>query len=171
MNIDKFGQTFFTSDELVGLLYKNPEIKFENLPVIDPEKYNKTVTDLYLDYPKLSKYVEATDIDIEEFDKRNQANWFMPEQYLNFDIETWLLDHAKTDLEKNRVSTELDLYRKNDMIILLKYLMYLVDVLKKNNIVWGVGRGSSVASYCLYLLGIHKINSLKYNLDIKEFFK
>jgi len=34
-----------------------------------------------------------------------------------------------------------------------------------------VGRGSSVASYCLYLLGVHKINSLKFDLDIKEFLK
>ena len=47
----------------------------------------------------------------------------------------------------------------------------LVDVSKENNIVLGVGRGSSVASYILYLLGIHKVDSLAYNLDIKEFLK
>jgi DNA polymerase III alpha subunit len=41
----------------------------------------------------------------------------------------------------------------------------------QNNVVWGVGRGSSVASYVLYLLGVHKIDSLKYNLDIHEFLK
>jgi len=28
-----------------------------------------------------------------------------------------------------------------------------------------------VASYVLYLIGIHKINSIRYELDIKEFFK
>jgi DNA polymerase III alpha subunit len=43
--------------------------------------------------------------------------------------------------------------------------------MRKNKIVWGVGRGSSVASYVLFLIGIHKVNSLKYNLDIKEFLK
>jgi DNA polymerase III alpha subunit len=43
--------------------------------------------------------------------------------------------------------------------------------MRDNNIVWGVGRGSSVASYVLYLLGIHKIDSIKYNLSPDEFFK
>ena len=55
--------------------------------------------------------------------------------------------------------------------ILLCYLKYLVDTMREHNIVWGVGRGSSVASYCLYLLGVHKINSIKFELDIKEFLK
>jgi len=50
-------------------------------------------------------------------------------------------------------------------------LKYLVDTLRKNNVIWGVGRGSSVASYVLFLLGVHKIDSLYYNLDIEEFLK
>ena len=57
------------------------------------------------------------------------------------------------------------------MIDLLCYLKYLVDTMREHNIVWGVGRGSSVASYCLYLLGVHKIDSIKYELDIREFLK
>jgi DNA polymerase III alpha subunit len=43
--------------------------------------------------------------------------------------------------------------------------------MRSSNIVWGVGRGSSVASYALYLIGIHKIDPIKYNLSINEFFK
>ena len=35
----------------------------------------------------------------------------------------------------------------------------------------GVGRGSSVASYILYLIGVHRIDSIKYNLDWKEFLR
>jgi len=50
-------------------------------------------------------------------------------------------------------------------------MIYIVDMMRKNNLVWGVGRGSSVASYVLYLIGIHKIDSLKYNLNIEEFLK
>jgi len=57
------------------------------------------------------------------------------------------------------------------MFDLLIYLKYLVDTLRSQNIVWGVGRGSSVASYCLYLIGVHKVNSMQYNLDIHEFLK
>ena len=51
------------------------------------------------------------------------------------------------------------------------FMKYLVDTLRKNNIIWGVGRGSSVASYVLYLLGVHRIDSLYYDLDITEFLK
>jgi len=43
--------------------------------------------------------------------------------------------------------------------------------LRKNNIVWGVGRGSSVASYVLFLLGVHKIDSMYYELSVDEFLK
>jgi DNA polymerase III alpha subunit len=57
------------------------------------------------------------------------------------------------------------------MLDILNVMHYIVEVLRKNNIVWGVGRGSSVACYALYLLGVHKIDSIKYNLPIEEFFK
>ena len=63
------------------------------------------------------------------------------------------------------------LFKQNNMIPVLKTMKYVVDTLRKNNIVWGVGRGSSVSSYVLYLIGIHKIDSVKYALPIDEFFK
>ena len=53
----------------------------------------------------------------------------------------------------------------------LKFLVYLIDIMRSNNIVWGVGRGSSVSSYVLYLLGVHKVDSIKYGLDITDFLK
>lgn len=57
------------------------------------------------------------------------------------------------------------------MIPILKTMKFIVDTLRANNIVWGVGRGSSVASYALYLMGVHRVDSVKYNLPINEFFK
>ena len=57
------------------------------------------------------------------------------------------------------------------MVMVLKTMKYIVDTLRKHDVVWGVGRGSSVASYALYLIGVHKIDSVKYNLPIDEFFK
>jgi len=50
-------------------------------------------------------------------------------------------------------------------------MKYVVDTLRSNSIVWGVGRGSSVASYVLFIIGVHKIDSVKYKLAINEFFK
>ena len=95
----------------------------------------------------------------------------MPDEYKQLDIEQYVLDLAKTNEEKERVNFELELFKSYAMIDVLKFLKYMVDTLRKNNIVWGVGRGSSVASYVLYLLGVHKVNSIKYNLDPTEFLR
>jgi DNA polymerase III alpha subunit len=95
----------------------------------------------------------------------------MPNEYKELDIESFLINECTTESEISRVKEEIVLFRKHNMINLLRFLKYLVDTMRKNNVLWGVGRGSSVASYCLYLLGIHKIDSLKYQLDIKEFLR
>jgi DNA polymerase III alpha subunit len=124
----------------------------------DLEKYLIRIDQERLDYP-----VIKTQID------RN--NWFIPDSYKHMDILDWLYNQCPTVEIKQRVTTELTLFAKNDMIPVLKTMKYIVDTLRKNNVVWGVGRGSSVSSYVLYLIGIHKIDSIKYNLPIEEFFK
>jgi len=63
------------------------------------------------------------------------------------------------------------MYQERDLFDLLRYLKYLVDRMSENNMIWGVGRGSSVASYVLYLLGVHRIDSLYYDLDPAEFLR
>jgi DNA polymerase III alpha subunit len=100
----------------------------------------------------------------------NHNNWFIPESYKTMDIESWLITQCPQH-NLDRLTEELSLFQKNNMIIILKTMKYLVDVFRENNIVWGVGRGSSVASYALYLIGVHKIDSVKYDLPITEFFK
>jgi DNA polymerase III alpha subunit len=83
----------------------------------------------------------------------------------------WLLDKCQNDEEKMRVQMEYDLFEKKNFIRVLQFLIYFVDTLRQNNIVWGVGRGSSVASFCLFLIGVHKINPMLYQLDITEFLR
>ena len=95
----------------------------------------------------------------------------MPENYQNLNIVEYLINQTSTPEEYQRVVYELTLYEERGMLVVLQFLKYLSDVCAENKIVLGVGRGSSVSSYCLYLLGIHKINSIKYDLDIKEFLK
>ena len=93
----------------------------------------------------------------------------MTEKYQSFPIESWLLSQCTTEEEQVRVTKELELFIQHDMFDLLFYLKYLIDTMREHKIVWGVGRGSSVASFVLYLLGVHRINSIKYELDIHEF--
>jgi DNA polymerase III alpha subunit len=95
----------------------------------------------------------------------------MPDDYKQLDIAAYVLGLCKEDYELQRVAEELLLYQERDLFDLLRYLKYLIDTLRKNNLVWGVGRGSSVASYVLFLLGVHKINSIYYELSVEEFLK
>jgi len=122
--------------------------------------------------PEIIPYnLDELDLTIEEFDKKCQESWFIPDEYKNFDIVQFVLDQCDSEAELQRAAEELLLYQERDMFMLLKYLKYLVDTMRKNNIVWGVGRGSCVSSFVLYLIGIHKINSLYFDLDISEFLK
>ena len=98
-------------------------------------------------------------------------NWNMPEEYKCMDIFEYLSERCNTQEEQDRVLTEFQEFQQRGMIPVLKFLVYLVDICEKNDVVLGVGRGSSVASYVLYLIGIHHIDSIKYKLDIKEFLK
>lgn len=100
----------------------------------------------------------------------NSKHWFIPNNYCPNLVEM-LYDMCDTDEEKDRVSQELELYITHGIYDVLPVMKYIVDTLRENDIVWGVGRGSSVASYVLYLIGIHRVDSIKYKLPIKEFFK
>jgi DNA polymerase III alpha subunit len=87
------------------------------------------------------------------------------------DIAKWILEQCETEPELQRVGEELLLFQERDLFDLLRYLKYLVDTMRANGVIWGVGRGSSVASYVLYLIGIHKIDSMYYDLSITEFLR
>ena len=141
-----------------GVMQHGPEI-LENC-VANPNdivQYLQRVDQERLDYPLTKLTV-------------NKNNWFIPDEYKLLDIEKYLVEQCP---EKNyiRLAEELALFEQNNMIPVLKTMKYVVDTLRKNNIVWGVGRGSSVSSYVLFLIGIHKIDSVKYALPIDEFFK
>ena len=95
----------------------------------------------------------------------------MPQEYKDIDIAEHVLGMCKTSAELQRVGHELLLFQERDLFNLLRYLRYLVDVMKQNNVIWGVGRGSSVSSYVLYLLGVHRVDSMFYELDPEEFLR
>ena len=170
MNYDQLGVAYTSADELCELLYQNPNLDLSRMSVTDPNTYNSAVKHFYADLPVLIRYL-AQDITREQFDNQNQNSWSMPEEYQTLDIAQWLLDQCSTQEELQRVGQELLLYQERDLFPLLRQLKYVIDTWRANNVVWGVGRGSSVASYVLYLLGVHRINSMYYDLDIEEFLR
>ena len=116
-------------------------------------------------------FPENSDISVAEFDARNQGHWFMPDKYKEMDIAAYILSLCETPIQLQRCGEELLLYQEKNLFDLLRYLKYLVDVMEENNVIWGVGRGSSVASYVLFLLKVHKIDSIYYDLDPQEFLR
>lgn len=172
MNYDKFGQVYTTTDELCSLLYQNPNTDLSQFLVEDWDQYNYAVKSTFSDLPIVKEYHPLPpDYDIDVFHRTQQSLWHMPEEYLNLDIAQWLLDQCNTQEELQRVGQELFLYQERNLFLLLKQLKYIIDTWRSNKVVWGVGRGSSVSSYVLYLIGVHKINSIYYDLDINEFLR
>ncbi len=171
MDIDKFGRVTVTEREALESLYSG---KIEDLTGLFfeeavAEKFNRSLDTNRDDFQKI-KNKNHIDLDIKEFDLNLQSRWFMPEEYQNIDIEGYLVRVCPEE-NHERLVAELEEFEKRNLYPLLRQIKYLVDCFRQNNIVWGVGRGSSVASYVLFLLGVHKIDSIKYNLDIHEFFK
>lgn len=174
MNYDNFGQAYTTENELCDLLYQNPELDLSRFNVENPADYNQSVRTTYAEFPVLKPYMPADineEITIELFDWGQQQMWYMPASYKTLDIAKHILSLCQTDPELQRAGEELILYQERNMFDLLRYLKYFVDTMRANSVLWGVGRGSSVASHVLYLLGVHRINSMYYDLDIREFLK
>lgn len=172
MSIDRYGRSTLTEKEALEAIYSNSydflnSVYFSNTSIVST--FNKAVEKNADNIPLLNLY-QHLDIEVRDWDTQLQNQWFMPEDYCPNLVEM-LYGMCKTKEQTDRVSLELELFIQHNMMDLLFYLKYLVDTLRQNKIVWGVGRGSSVASYILFLIGVHKIDSIKYDLDIKEFLK
>ena len=141
---NKFGEIVYNIEDVVDLMMKG-----------------QSTTGITVDSTvQLQNTHSETDISmsVDEYDMMNQHNWLMPEEYKQMDIAQHVIDLCKTTPEIQRAGEELLMFQERNLFNLLKYLKYLVDTMRANNIIWGVGRGSSVASYVLYLLGVHRID-------------
>ena len=157
MTIDDQGLAFVSEDDIVELLLEHKKVKILPKSISTWQQFDKNCRVNGIENP----FVLAED----------NVDWNLPDKYKDLDIERYLLEKCNEEREYQRVILELELFKEKDLYNLLRFLVYFMDVVKANGIVYGVGRGSSVASYCLFLIGVHRVNSLKYNLDIKEFLK
>jgi DNA polymerase III alpha subunit len=167
MIYDKFGNVIYQAQDLIDLFYKD-QLNLDEILVESSDDIAQFEKAAQLSLKKLSP--EIYNVSVEDFDQAMQSDWFIPEEYKNMDIEGFLVDACPKE-HYQRLIDELGEFRERNMLPLLRALKYIVDTMRQNNIVWGVGRGSSVASYVLFLLGVHKIDSVKYNLDWQEFLR
>ena len=166
MKIDKFSRQVYDTQEVFQILMSN-----QTLPgpfTVASEQISEI--NKIAGYNLLEEY---TDIDctVSEFDKQNQDEWQVPDSYKSLDICEYILQQCEGEAELQRCGEELLMYQERNMFDLLRYMKYLVDTMDLNGIIWGVGRGSSVSSFVLYKLRVHRVNSLFYQLNINEFLR
>ena len=169
--IDQWGRVVMNPDAVFRLALEGHDVW--SIPV-DPspeiERFNATLA--MFDKPGLElSPPEPLETTPDEEHALHAAAWLVSEDIRTIPVREFLIGLCQSDEENTRVDLEMDLYEERDLIPLLQLMMYLVNHFRENDIVWGVGRGSSVSSFVLYLIGVHKVNSLKYGLEIKEFLK
>lgn len=183
MKTDDLGIPRFSNRDLINMIYSGHADKVHVVlcdPSDDIDKFNEAMSEQ--GNPVLQTYIPL-DVDQKTFDGVCQGEWFMPDKYKSLDIGPYIIKKLIDEIgvleayemqerkEFTRVCEELDAFRDRGLEDLLRYMVYLVDFMREHNIVWGVGRGSSVASYVLFLIGVHRINSFKYSLDWREFLR
>jgi DNA polymerase III alpha subunit len=160
----------YNEDDLVDMVMRGITLDHLSAVIVEPGVSLEQASAYLQQVPELVEYA-FTDMPVEEFDQFKQNIWHMPQEYKNLDIAEHILSLCDSDAKLQRCGQELLLFQKRNLFDLLRYLKYLVDTLRANNMIWGVGRGSSVASYVLYLLGVHKIDSMFYDLEPTEFLR
>ena len=170
MKTDQYGEIIYNESDLVSMIMRDATIESLNGMLVEPGVNLETASAYLEQVPELIEYV-FTDMTVEEFDTMKQNSWHMPEEYRHMDIAEYILSLCDSEAKLQRCGEELLLFQERNLFDLLRYLKYLVDTLQANRMIWGVGRGSSVASYVLYLLGVHRIDSMFYDLDAREFLR
>ena len=123
-------------------------------------------------------------LDIKRSLKELDTKFTIPDAYIALNLRNYMYSALRDNLvEENitnesdvearivRVDEELQLFKEYDIEDLIKTAIYIVEKFKSSNVVWGTGRGSSCACYCLYLIGLHDVDSVRYNLQLSEFFR
>lgn len=153
--------------------------------------------DKLLDGCDISSYfVEDITPEIKQYNRYNEKKlqvkgvlsnivneWNIPDDYKNIVLKPYILSKLykeivaanfsddDVDARIARVDVELALWAEHELELFLKALIYIVESFVVNDVVWGVGRGSSCCCYILYLIGIHNVDSVLYNLELSDFFK
>lgn len=169
MKSDSVGQIVLNESDLIDLIMQGRDLDSISGALVD-NSVDLEAAAYWLEHvPKMVYWTEPAEQ--LSFDHLQQSRWHMPEEYKQLDIAELVISLCDTPEKLQRAGHELLLYQERGLFDLLRYLKYLVDVMKDNHVIWGVGRGSSVASYVLYLLGVHRIDSMYYDLNAQEFLR
>ena len=167
MRLDQYSNPVFNEQDIFEALYKGQTLS--PAMIVDMTDEIESLENI-AGFKFVEPYPEDLEVTIAEYDSICQSNWNMPDKYKQLDIEEYLVSICP---EENypRLVAELDAFKERNMLDLLRWLKYFIDTCETESVVWGIGRGSSVASYVLFLIGVHSVDSIKYNLDWQEFLR
>lgn len=166
------GDSTFEPDGLADIILKGTKLK--------KGVYVSSVT------PEIERFNEISEYELacKTANRPLDFDWNIPQKYKDMNLRTYILRLLEAELERNtritdtgiderlaRVDLELDMFYKHNLHNLLRTSIYIIDTFREKNVVWGVGRGSACGSYILYLIGIHDIDSIDYDLDISDFLR
>jgi len=171
MKTDHCGRIIFDEEDLIDMVMRGQPLADLNGLIVQPMIDLESAAVMLDDIPKFIEYDKLAQETQEQFDHRCRNTWFMPDKYKELDIAELVISRCTTPEQLQRCGEELLLYQERGLFNLLRYLVYVVDIMRDNHVIWGVGRGSSVSSYVLYLLGVHRIDSMYYDLDVSEFLR
>lgn len=165
------GTSEIAPSDLVNFITKYPRAKVCTTAITpEVQQYNKFVSNLDRIVTKTENIPFAYE-------------WNIPQSYLNLDVNAYIIERFDKEISGNcwsissdevsvrakRIQLEMQRYKRKGLIDLLRVLIYVINTLEREGCVWGVGRGSSVSSYVLYLIGVHDIDSVLYDINMSDF--
>lgn len=159
------GDSTFNVDNILFAMQKH-EVRYVNEITPQVVAYNRNV----LPNERLTVKTEC---------KPLTRYWTIPDDYKTMDMIECVFDrhdemvgrfpeHERTAREQ-RLAEEMCKYQEFGFNDVLRAITYVINTLTDHKQIWGVGRGSSVSSYVLFVLGVHDVDSFKYELDIDDF--
>jgi len=123
------------------------------------------------------KYVGESKLELKaQFPNPDPINW----NHSDGDVERFVRLFRGTprfsaypdrEAASDRFELEFDFFERNQYILFLVSLHDLIQQFKRDNVIWGVGRGSSCASFILYCLEVHDIDPIEFDIPFKELSK
>jgi DNA polymerase III alpha subunit len=160
------GDSSYPSKFIIQAIKKGHKVKWVDSITQDIAQYNNVSS-------------KEDCIDVKQCCNDLQFDWNIPDEYKSMNVIEYIMDqHEKLvigmdeeEIAKReiRLATELTLYCNKKFTDILRTIIYIINTLTSAGVIWGVGRGSSVSSYILYIIGVHDVDSYYYNLDIEDF--
>ena len=164
-----------------GYITIDPSDVFDHISHLECVTVTET-TDIIDQYNKFVKKTQRIPIGVHK-PSQIEPIWRIPEQYAKLNVIEYAIDKNAllysveqwSSIEYNnridRLRHEYSIYQQHNLLPLLCTLIFIINTMKQQNLVWGTGRGSSTSSYLLYVLEVHDVDSYAYNINFSDFIK